>query len=261
MSTSHVIVIDQNEQFPHLNSAPIVEAVVDLRARAESDWNESVVTDFIKTRLPDYPKRLSMSGFQQEFVLGPDAAPQATRTDTGWTGLHCQTEDKLHVARFERNGFIFSRLRPYDRWEQLVAEAMRLWEIFVDVARPSQIPRIGLRFVNRIDLPSTAVRIDDYLDPAPQGVRGLDIPFQHFLHQDVFDVAGHPYAVRLVRTTQPAPGPDPQSFGIIIDIDVFTTRPSEPSRESIESRLNEMRWLKNKMFFGSITSKALETFR
>jgi hypothetical protein len=88
------------------------------------------------------------------------------------------------------------------------------------------------------------VRIDDYLDPAPQGVRGFDIPFQHFLHQDVFDVAGHPYAVRLVRTTQPASGPDPQSFGIIIDIDVFTTRPSEPTRESIESRLNEMRWLK-----------------
>jgi hypothetical protein len=80
MSTPRVVVIDQNEQFPHLNSAPIVEAVVDLRARAESDFNESVVTDFIKARLPDYSKRLSMSGFQQEFVLGPAAAPQATRT-------------------------------------------------------------------------------------------------------------------------------------------------------------------------------------
>lgn len=233
---------------------------MDLRARAEIEWNESAVTDIIKAQLPDYPKRLSMSGLQQEFFLGSDAAPQAKRTDTGWTGLHCQTEDKLHVARFERNGFVFSRLRPYDRWEQLVAEAMRLWAIFVDLARPTQVPRIGLRFINRMDLPPTPVRIEDYLYPAPQGARGLDVPFRHFFHQDAFDVAGHPYAVRLIRTTQPVPGPDPQHIGIIIDIDVFTTRPFDPDRKTIEDRLTEMRWLKNKMFFGSVTSKALEAF-
>ena len=261
MSDSRPVTINLNEQFPHLNRAPIVEAIIDLRAPAETDWNESVVTDFIKAHLPDYPKRLSMTGFQQQFVLGPNTPAQTTQTDTGWAGLHCQSEDGLHVARFERQGFFFSRLRSYDRWEQLVAEAMRLWNFFTEVARPSQVQRIGVRFVNRIELHSAAVRIDDYLDPTPLGARDLDIPFQQFFHQDTFDVPGHPYGVRLIRATQPIVGGPDQSVGIIVDSDVFTTTPDDPDTESIQRRLVEMRWLKNKMFFGTVTSKALEAFQ
>ena len=255
-----VVKINPHEEFPHLRNAPIVEAVIDFRARAETGWTESRITEALKTLLPDYPKRLSMSGFQHEFTLGPGAVPEGTRMETGWVGLRCQTEDGLHVAQFNRDGFMFARLRPYDQWEQLVGEGLRLWKLFVEIAEPSEIQRMGLRFINRISLPPGDNRIEDYLEPAPAEVRDVELPFQHFFHQDTFGVPGYPYAVRLVRTIQPQQGPDPQSSGIILDIDVFTTQPFEPDPQTIEQRLTEMRWLKNKMFFGSVASKALEAF-
>ena len=133
--------------------------------------------------------------------------------------------------------------------------------MFQDIGKPAEIQRLGVRFINRISLPSKQVRIEDYLDPAPLGARDLELPFQGFFHQDLFGVTGYPYAIRLIRTTQPEPGPNPRSFGIIIDIDVYTTQPFEPEPRTVEERLKEIRWLKNKMFFGNVGPKALEAFQ
>ena len=166
----------------------------------------------------------------------------------------------MQVAQFTRDGFMFARLRPYEQWEALVSEALRLWQMFVDIGKPAEIQRLGIRFINRISLPPSQVLIEDYLDPAPKGARDLDLPFRYFFHQDIFDVAGHPYAIRLIRTTQPETEPNPQAFGILLDIDVFTTQPFEPELKLLDRRLTEMRWLKNRMFFGSVTAKALEAF-
>ena len=256
-----MVTINPDEQFPHLKNAPIVEAIIDFRARVEADWKEPEITEALKSLLPDYPKKLSMSGFQQEFTLGPGIAPEAKTIDKGWTGLRCENENGLQIAQFSRDGLIFARLRPYEQWERFAGEALRLWKIFVQVGKPADIQRMGVRFVNRMNLPPTEVPIENYLDPAPRGTKDLEIPLQHFFHQDTFGVTGHPYAIRLIRTIQPEQRPDSQSFGIILDIDVFTTQSFEPEPDTLDRRLREMRWLKNKVFFGSIASKALEAFR
>jgi len=174
--------------------------MIDLRARAEADWKEELITDVLQSKLPDYPQRHSLSGFQQQFTLTPGTLPNAETIDTGWEGLRFQTGDKLHVAQFSRGGFSFSRLQPYDRWEQLVEEAMRLWNMFVEVAKPTEIQCVGLRYINSIKVPSSGFLLEDYMDPAPQDPKGLPLPFQHFFHQDSFGVPGYPYAVRLIRT-------------------------------------------------------------
>jgi uncharacterized protein (TIGR04255 family) len=261
MTIPTIVAIDFSETFPHLSKAPIVEAVIDLRARAEVEWEESSISERLKPSLPDYPKRHSLSGFQQRVVLGPGVTPEGRTIDTGWTGLRFQTEDGLQVAQFNRNGFIFSRLRPYEEWDRLIREAMRLWALFADAAKATEVQRLGLRFINRIDLPSGPVRIEDYLEPSPQGPRDLNVTYQSFFHHDMFAVPGHSYAINLVRTTQPGPASQAGSFGLILDIDVFTTETCAPAMETIERRLTEMRWLKNKVFFGSVASKALESFK
>jgi uncharacterized protein (TIGR04255 family) len=222
MSISPIVTINPEETFECLPKAPIVEAVIDLRARAETDWKEEFITDVLKTKLPDYPKKHSLSGFQQEFTLTPGAAPNTKTIETGWEGLRLQTGDNLNIAQFKRGGFSLSRLQPYERWEQLVEEAIRLWNIFAEIARPTEIQRLGLRYINRIEVPSSGFLLEDYMDPAPQGAKGILLPFQHFFHQDVLGVPGHPYAIQLIRTTQVDPGPNPAFLGLILDIDVFS---------------------------------------
>jgi len=261
MSVLGTIRIDLAEPFPHLPHAPIVEAVIDVRARAEVPWEEEAIQAQIKAQLPDYPQADSRRDFRHELKMAPGQEPQQTLLDLGWKGLRLRSSDKPHIAQFNRDGFVFSRLPPYESWEQLVGEGMRLWGIHREIARPAEVQRLGLRFINRILLPPRYTEFEDYLKAPPKVPDGLDLPFHSFFHNETLAVTGHPYAINTIRTIQRPQPSEQDRVGIILDNDVFTVEPFEFQQEILESRLTEMRWLKNKAFFGIISEKALATFQ
>ncbi|MGH8728205.1 MAG: TIGR04255 family protein [Burkholderiales bacterium] len=249
-----------SEEFPRLAHAPIVEAVIEIRASAEAPLEEAVILERLKSRLPDYPASRSQQSIQLEFKVEPGKTPEQTIHNLGWRGLRFESADRLHIAQFNRDLFSFSRLRPYDRWNQFSAEALRLWQIYSELAQPIVVQRLGLRFINRMAVPSEG-RLEDYMQVPPQTPRGLDIPFANFLHHDTVVVPGHPYAINVIKTVQLPQVPGNESAALILDIDAYTTQPFEQSEDVLKTRLAEMRWLKNKAFFGSITQQVLKDFQ
>ncbi len=251
--------IDLSESFPLLSRAPIVEAVIGVTARAETAWDESAISDQFKQRLPEYPVVQSHREAHLEFKLAANAQPEQAVQDMGWRGLRCESADKLHIAQFNRDGFSFSRLKPYQSWEQFYQEGMRLLGLYSEVARPSDIHRLGLRFINRIEFSPIEAKLEDFLENPPKPPRGMGIPIEGFLHHNTLSVPGQPYGINVVQTVQPPQGAG-TAWGVILDIDVFTTGPIV-NLNSIEPHLTKMRWLKNKVFFGSITTRTLEMFK
>ena len=162
---------------------------------------------------------------------------------------------------FNRDGFVFSRLEPYTEWRHLSDEALKLWKMFKDMANPIAINRIGLRYINRIQLPPGELHFEDYIQPAPVPPSGLVLPFHGFMHHDRLAVPGHPYGINVIRTIKPSAGNGGTGVGVILDIDVFTDQEFELDEVKLVHRLLEMRWLKNKAFFGSVTGKTIERFR
>ena len=261
MSAAQDFTINLDEAFEHFPHAPIVEAVIEIRAPAEAIWEEPAVMAKLKADLPDYPTLGSHRAFQHELRMGPGQESQQTLRDLGWRGLRFQSADGLQVAHFNRDGFLFSRLQPYQRWEQLKDEGLRLWELHAALAKLSEVQRLGLRYINRMVLGPQEVRFEDYLRPRAQPPQGLNLPFQGFFHHDVLAVTGHAYAINIIRTSQPPQELGSEGMALILDIDVYTTQPFELRRVELDHRLAEMRWLKNKVFFGSVTRNALKTFR
>lgn len=252
------LTINISERFQHLPRAPIVEAVIDIRARAVTALEEALVKPQLEAKLSGYQFLGSQREIEHGFTLEGDKPPGLMIRDLGWKGLRFQSADKKHIAQFNRDGFVFSRLEPYESWEQLYEEGMRLWSVYIELAQPVEVHRIGLRYINRIQLPPDELRYEDYLEPAPMPPKGLDVPFHGFLHQDTIAVSGHPYAINVIRTIQPPGAPGIQGLGLILDIDAFTTQGFELDEALLEQRLLEMRWLKNKVFFGSVTPNALK---
>lgn len=261
MSPAASVKIDLQETFPWLARAPIVEAVIELRARAQIEWDESAVREQLAPKLPDYPAPHSQHVFLHQLKVEPGKSAQAAIHDVGWRGLRFESRDKLHIVQFNRDGFVFSRLEPYQDWAQFRREALRLWSVYFELAQPAEIQRLGIRFINRI-MPVEITRLADYLTQPPRHPNNLALPISGYLQQDTFDVPGHPYAINMIQTIQPPPTPaGNESFSLILDIDAFVTQPFEPVGSLVEQRLAEMRWLKNKAFFGILTEGALETFR
>lgn len=250
--------INTDEKFPHLVSAPIVEAVIDLRAQSIEAFDEATARAYLEPRLEGYKFLDSQQELKHQIKIEAGSPPQQTITKI-WKGVRFQNSEGKNTASYNRDGFVLSRLAPYQHWDAFLDEAMWLWRIFQDMAKPEAISRIGLRFINRIELPPGDGDFERFIDPAPQSPRDMDLPFLGFLHQESLAVPDYPYAVNLIRTIQPPLGSG--GFAIIIDIDVFTHEVGVYRDDRIMEMLQEMRWLKNKTFFGSVTDVALEVFK
>lgn len=256
--------IKVGEAFELFPKGPIVEAVIDIRTRARAELEESSMRSNLDARLNGYSFLDSRREFRHELQLKAkgENPPSQKLHDLGWKGVRFRSADEKHIAQFNRDGFVFSRLEPYIDWQQLSSEGLKLWKVFKDLAQPVEIYRIGLRFINRVLLPQGELRIEDYIQPAPVPPVGMDLPFQGFMHHDTLAVPGLPYAITVIRTIQVPPHSGGPGVALILDIDVFTIQGFELLDDAmLVHRLKEMRWLKNKVFFGSITEKALGLFR
>ena len=250
------IKIDLEEDFPLLPHAPITEAVVGVNSRTSALFGEATVLAQLKSKLPEYPKKEAHKNKQATVLIVPEGQPTQTITDLGFTGVRIFSEDGKQIAMFGKENFSFSRLQPYESWERFHAEALRLWRIYCDLGERKEVQRLGLRFINQIHVPSPRFDLSDYLVTAPKDVPNLPLDFTGFFHNDTLAVPGHPYGVNVIRTVQPST----TGAVIIFDIDVFREPFSLPDLD-LEISLAEMRWLKNKLFFGSITDKALSLFK
>jgi uncharacterized protein (TIGR04255 family) len=261
MRPENKIVIDTDEKFPHLPRAPIVEAVIDIRAHSAVAFEEEAVRSSVLLRLDDYSYLDSPREFRQELEFNGGKPPRHSFQDLGLKGLRFQTSDKKQIVQFNRDGFVYSRLEPYPDWQSFANEGLRIWQIFCEIFQPIEINRIGLRFINRIELPPDELRFENYIKPAPEPPRDLELPFMGYMHHDTLAVLGYPYAINLISTIQPPQAEANTGMGLILDIDVFTIQGFELDEERLTRTLEEMRWLKNKAFFGSVTEKALGRFQ
>ena len=248
-----------DEQFPHLPSAPVVEAVVHWRARAKEPWEPDSLCEQLVQRLPDYPNCQPQHEmqFEAQFV-GDDSATH--RREVRLLGFRLISADGRYIVQFNRNGLVFSRLEPYNDWDTFSNEGLRIWTIFLELASPAEIQRLGVRFVNRIPLRKRTL-LGRYLSKPPKCLEPLGLPMSRFLYQSIHDVPGHPFQINVTQTIQPPKPPHTEELGLILDIDVFTTQAFDCDQEILKSNLAMMRWLKDKAFFSLLKPKAIQSFQ
>lgn len=247
MNRTPGIQLDLNESFPHLAAAPIVEAVIHFRARA-SNWPEPAqLRKTLEAQLPRYPECRPQHQWEMEAEFTEDG-PATQTGHMSWLGFRLFSEDKLHVVQFMRDGIVFSRLTPYENWDVFAAEAWRLWRVFAELTAPTEVQRLGARFINRIAL-GQPEDVRRYLKNPPECLEAIDLPTVGFLYQSRHEVPGHAFNVNVVRTLQPPNPQEDEKFGLIVDIDVGTTHALACEEAILKDRLKALHWLKNKVFF------------
>ena len=91
-----------------------MEAVIDIRARAEAILGRSrVITSKAEAKLEGYAFLDSQRMIEHQVKMELGKPPEQILRDLGWRGLRFKSEDERHICQFNRDGFVFSRLRPY----------------------------------------------------------------------------------------------------------------------------------------------------
>lgn len=259
------IVLNVDEKFEHLSNPPIVEAVIDIRGRAQGQWDESHATASIPKQLPDFVESKAIRKFEFQAPALPIAPPSGSAPPLSgnyrdeWIGLRLTSGDSRNVAMFTRDFFSFSRLQPYQKWESFEGQAMQLWSVHHSIAHVAEVQRVGVRFINRIQIPADTANVSRFFRGfgTPPG----NLPSNGFIYTDRLVLEGYPHQANVVRTVQPPSPGSANSAALILDIDAFFPKPFAATLQAIHDRLAELHWLKNRVFFGTVTEEVLKLHR
>jgi uncharacterized protein (TIGR04255 family) len=237
----------------HLEHAPIAEAVIDFRVLPRED----VTVDHFAGLTPhigsQYNQATLMQSIQARFGIdrGLPVKPTQVQSTVGW-----MYQMGGAVAQFRTNGFTFSKLEPYTTWDDVFGEAQRLWSIYLKIARPLEAKRLAVRYINRLRVPS-ATDLRDYLEAPPVLPPPIPSAIREFLTRVlVFDSVRNASAI-LIQALEAL---DPTTIQILLDIDAFRDVALPPGDPSLLEVFEQLRSLKNDIFFASVTEKTVEMY-
>ena len=239
-------------------NAPITEALLDIRVALPESIRLAQLLPFQERVKERYPNKRDRKLWESNIHLkeeGPEISGQAGGTD----GFFFSSLDGKNIVQCRLDGFTFNRLKPYDKWETMRDEASRLWHDYVSIALPSQITRVALRYINRIEIPLPMNDFKDYVLTGPEIAPGLPQGLAGFFMQLRIPIADTSTQAVITETIEPITESNRLPF--ILDIDVFKTAAYEVSEPAAWDVLEKLHELKNEMFFKSITPKARELFR
>ena len=160
-------------------------------------------------------------------------------------------ENHKYALQARRDGLTVSRLAPYETWEKMRDEFLRVWDWYEGVVRPTNILRLGIRYTNRFDLPLPCGDFREFLLTTPEIGRSLPSALSGFAMQLQIPQAEIPGLI-IVNEALVPPAREGVS-SVILDIDVIQTADIP---YNYVSRLEVLHEQENRFFEGSITEKA-----
>jgi uncharacterized protein (TIGR04255 family) len=244
------------KHYPH---APIIEAVISIGCElptAKTLVGLRGIHEAIKSDYPKLAERVQLN-FQVQL-----AEAKATFNPREVNGYQLVSEDGKRSVILELNGFAFSQLAPYDRWETFSAEARRMWDVFASMLHPTRIGRVGVRFINRIDIPAPEgkeVDLDTYLNTAPNVPAELPQTIETFFNRWQLVFQNDPKGTLVLMQTNVLP-PQPGFVSTLLDLD-FTLRGLDADITTAWIEIERLRDRKNAAFEACIKDTARELFK
>jgi uncharacterized protein (TIGR04255 family) len=149
--------------------APITEAVIELRY---SQLLDKDAVDKLNGRItPSYEKSEQFESWEVKVDLpgtvGGKVNAQAVPDGRG--GYKLSADDLSDLLLITGISMTCSRLAPYEAWEPFCERAKRDWSKAREALGYKKLSRVGVRFLNRIDVPAPGpIRIEDYLSVYPK---------------------------------------------------------------------------------------------
>jgi uncharacterized protein (TIGR04255 family) len=237
------------------SNAPITEAIIDIRVRSPQAVRLNQLERLHKTIETEYPEKVGRYLAHGQITIGKQVSASASQEPIGFL-FKSRSDKQIFQARLD--GFTMSRLAPYEGWEPLRDEARRLWERYRDEVQPTEVTRLAVRYVNRIDIPFPFDDLNQYLQTFPEVSRELPQTLVGLFMRLTIPLPEIESMILLSEALiEPA---KPNVASIVLDIDLY--RDTNPPQEDSEiwSFFEILRERKNEVFEACITEKARELF-
>jgi len=242
----------------HYSRAPILEAVIDIHVRLPADVGLEALSTIPWDDAGRYSVRLPR--FRGDIRFQTDARTPVVSAEQTQIGFVSRDEDRKQVVQSRLDGYAFSKLAPYERWEPFCEEARSLWKKYCEVTHPLGITRIAVRYINRLELPLPFDDFREYLRTYPEVSSDLPQGLSAFLLQIKIAQDDLPDGMLilnegLMESSRPDVAP------VLLDIDLFRPVVFSAQGDEVWAAIEQLHQRKNSVFEACITDKTRELIR
>ena len=136
--------------------------------------------------------------------------------------------------------------------------ASEMWQLYRQIATPVKVVKLGVRYINDLTLPGPFERFGEYLVSDPIIPEGLPQGVSRFLTNFTIEEEQSGASATVTQAFEGVV--DPKVVNVILDIETRLRTESAPEDPEIWTKLDHLRDFKNRIFFKSLTDKAVRLF-
>ncbi len=206
---------------------PVVEALCEIYFAA-STWDDTIPGAFYERVKDKFPRKQQRDIQEAQITLGQGTASASVQRLPPWMQFVSANSDRM--IQVAEDLLVVNQMPPYphfEDWEQVVYKALTVYR---EIALPQKVARIGLRYINRIEIPGAQVSMEDYFTIYPQLPQSLGNTHGPFLVRVEVPQTeqGHTVLITFGSPVPPQPMEEKQVFMLdLYDIATLDIPPCE----------------------------------
>jgi uncharacterized protein (TIGR04255 family) len=247
-----VIAMVKDSMGPPYDAPPIIEAVIQIRYT--DPVSKTLHGKLLRRLKREYVNEVALQAVGANVNFEKQEAAFVAEPQS-----RLSSSDETNVLIVHATTLTWSRLAPYQGWDGLLERVKRDIQIAYEVTGLRRIAQLGVRYINRIDVPINGpfIRYEDYL------TINLSLPciwdginnYGWRLERSYPELN----SIAIVQSAIIAPE-IPNHAAFLLDIDVICKQDIPTKVEDVFLLLGKMRDLKNNIFELSITDTARKSF-
>jgi len=249
--------------YPRLPTPPIIEAIVSLNCQVPEKPDVERILPIARDRFAvDFPNTDRLTEAEATFTIPPSGEHDAKVQGRPGGFRLLDARPPSQVLHLDQRSFTFNKLKPYDSLDAYLETIAEGWHFYRKHFEPKIIDRIGLRYVNRIELPlqdNVRAPLGEYFTSMPRLEEDPAGRVMGVFQTLRFQCVNTGFFTQVAFATEDPKG---GKLPILLDIESFAQSPREPDAfEAFHDTIEALRSLKNKYFYSSLSETCLDLFR
>jgi len=236
---------------------PITEAVCEFRFELENTFDQKEIDLFFENIKEKFPKKKKGQLFQAEVKVDTKEKKQEVSSKIVREFDQFFSEDEKSLIQLDKDRLSIHKLRPYGSWEEFYSLISLAFNSYVENIKIKSIQRIGLRYINDINLPPNKFIMEKLFNLYPY--LGGDLPKEmvSFLLGVVLPFENNRDYARIQLIDQ---SKSIENIVIRLDIDYFLAQPKTVKQEEALGWVNIAHEHLEKIFENSISEEIKQIF-
>ena len=243
---------------------PIEEALCEFRFKPGRAWDLTVPGKLQAAIGDEYMGKPQEQRVVQVGLQVQQDKPSNLQLGEGLARVQLVTRNGKRMVGIGPDVLSIHMLRPYQDpgeperigWDEFQARIETALDAYLKVAQPLGVVRVGIRYINKIVIPTGTVTVEEYLKCALPVVNGLPDHLTSFMSRVDYTYADD---VRIVLSQGSIDSPT-NHVSLLLDLDVIWEHREAVDREKALNLVNDLRDRERAAFEAVITDKARELF-